>query len=236
MKKITFIVIILAAILAVIFIFTRKEENDLVSLCYYSTKPTESGLNDKAWVKLDINNDEKEKITGEFYHIPAESNSKVGQFEGKVNKLTSETTSRKATVWWNAFAEGTYTMEELIIDFGEGSAVSLFGEKADRGDGVFVYKNKNNLSASQSMGKIDCNDLEEIQTVEKYMIENIGKVVKDEPVLGGSWYLVDILIAPAQNTGTMIFEDGHIRKEGNFKYTYEEGIVKNISTTNTIEL
>lgn len=39
-----------------------------------------------------------------------------------------------------------------------------------------------------------------------------------QPVLGGSWYLADLTLAPLEKTGTAFFEDGHIQKKIWFSY------------------
>jgi hypothetical protein len=58
--------------------------------------------------------------------------------------------------------------------------------------------------------------------VEKYIRENIKTVAIDEPVLGGSWYVVSININPQTNTGEVVYEDGHIQSEANFTYLYQK--------------
>ena len=196
-------------------------------MCYYRADKTDRGFYDKAWIKLNILD---EKITGEFQHLPAESDSKVGTFEGTVGPVDKVSMSRKANVWWNSEAEGMNVKEELIIEFGEGSATVGFGEMIDRGDGVYVYKDKNNLTYIKQMNQMDCEFLDEKVFVEKYIRDNIESIVANKPVLGGTWYTVAVTVNPSTKTGEVTYEDGHIQSKAEFIYTYEPS-TKKISFT-----
>ena len=70
--------------------------------------------------------------------------------------MNPQTSSRMAELVWNSSAEGMNVTEELNIEFGEGSAVALFGEMIDRGDGVYVYKDKKKLSPGVQLSQFDC--------------------------------------------------------------------------------
>jgi len=190
-----------------------------IAMCFYLSNKTKNGLYDKAWLKLSIIN---EKITGEFYNIPAEKDSKVGTFEGTVGPVDKMSMSRRANVWWDSFAEGMKIKEELVIDFGEGNSTVGFGEMVDRGDGVYVYKDKSKLTYIDSMGQIDCLYLDEKISVEKYIKDNIKTIATNKPVLGGSWYLVSIFVNPIGHNGEIVYEDGHIQSKANFSYIYQK--------------
>lgn len=234
-KQVTIVLLILTIIGAVFMtIKTRKdmsvdvEENKTTdttetkesrNLCYYKSDKTNNDLYDTAWLKLSITGDE---ITGEFQHIPAEKDSKIGKFEGIMNSLDQQKMARTANVWWDSFAEGMNVKEELIIEWGEGSATVGFGEMIDRGDGVYVYKNKMDLSYLKPMSQMDCIYLDEKLSVEKYVRENIKTIATDKAVLGGTWYVVSTLVNPSTKTGEVTYEDGHIQKSrAVFTYTYE---------------
>src|ERR1035437_5515937 len=160
----------------------NTEEKGPVQLCYYRGDKTNGGFYDVAWLKLNILGD---KVTGEFDNLPAESDSKIGKFEGTVEPLVPEIIGRRATVWWDSLAEGMNVKEELAIEFDDGSATAGFGEMVDRGDGVYVYKDKTNLYYIKGMSQIDCETLDEKLFVEKYVRDNIKTIATNKPVLGG---------------------------------------------------
>ncbi len=191
--------------------------NEPIRMCYYRSDKTASGYYDTAWLKLNILGN---IVTGEFDNLPAEKDSKVGAFEGTVGQLDQQTMSRSGTAWWNSFAEGMNVKEELIFKFGDGSANVGFGEMINRGDGVYVYKNKTNLSYIESMSQVDCETLDEKLLVEKYIKDNIATVATNKPVLGGSWYVTSVSVNANAHTGEVAYEDGHIQSKANFLYNY----------------
>jgi len=195
------------------------EEQKLSNLCYYDSNKTNNDMYDISWLKLNIIGD---KITGEFSNLPAEKDSKVGKFEGTVGPLVQEIMGRKATVWWDSFAEGMNVKEELAIVFGDGSATVGFGEMINRGDGVYVYKNKDNLTYLKSMSQIDCDTLDEKLFVEKYIKENIKTIATNSSILGGSWYTTFVTANPISHNGEVIYEDGHTQSKATFIYNYEK--------------
>jgi hypothetical protein len=198
---------------------TNIDEQKPINLCYYRGDKTTSGYYDIAWLKLNILG---EKITGEFDNLPAEKDSKVGTFEGTVGPLIPEIMGRRASVWWNSLAEGMQVKEELAIEFGEGSATVGFGEMIDRGDGVYIYKDKENLTYIKQMDQIDCETLDEKLFVEKYIKDNIVTIATDKAVLGGTWYVVSVVVNPIAHTGEVTYEDGHIQSTANFIYAYSD--------------
>lgn len=68
----------------------------------------------------------------------------------------------------------------------------------------------------------DINIADEKSFVEKYIRENIGTLATDEPVLGGSWYVVFINLDTASHSGEVIYEDGHIESRASITYSYQE--------------
>lgn len=188
------------------------------SLCFYKNKKNEIDLYDRAWLELNISNN---KIKGEFQNLPAETDSKIGKFVGIMDQLDQNNMSRSATLLWDSFAEGIETKEELLVKWGDGSATVAFGEMIDRGDGVYVYKNKNNLYWIEQMDQIDCENLREKLYIEKYIRDNIQTISPNKPVLGGIWYVVSVNIDSNLKTGEVLYEDGHIQNKANFKYTID---------------
>ena len=125
-------------------------------MCYQYYKDTSRGFADRAWLKMNILGD---KITGEYQNLPAEKDSKVGKFSGTVGKMDPKISGRIADVLWDSEGEGMNVTEQLKIEFGEGSAVALFGEMIDRGDGVYVYKDATKLTPGFQMSQTDCESL-----------------------------------------------------------------------------
>lgn len=234
MKVVIVIIIILAVVLVFIGLKDKKEvtinpggnngeqvgeTKEPIQMCYYRTTPTDRGFSDVVWLKLNIWD---EKITGEFQHLPAESDSKVGTFEGTVGALDQKIMGRRASVWWDSFAEGMNVKEELLIEFGDGGATVGFGEMIDRGDGVYVYKDKTNLYYIDQMSQMDCEFLDEKLFAEKYVRDNIKDIATNKAVLGGTWYVTTVNVITATHTGEVTYEDGHIQSKANFTYTYQK--------------
>lgn len=190
-----------------------------IEMCYYKADKTSSAFYDRAWLKLELLG---EKVTGEFQNLPAETDSKVGKFEGTVGPLDQKLMGRVANVWWDSRAEGMEVKEELKIQFGEGSATVGFGEMVDRGDGVYVYKDKDNLFYIKQMSQIDCEYLDEKLIVEKYLRDNISTIATDKAVLGGTWYVISTNINPPTKTGEVTYEDGHLQSKAEFTYSYNK--------------
>lgn len=227
MKKILIYIIlfiIIFIIIGVILFSTKSEKNDVsltptpkesIDMCYRHSKDTSNGLADRAWLKMSILED---KISGEYQNLPAEKDSKIGTFVGDVGPMDPRISGRIADVWWNSFAEGMNTTEQLKIEFGEGSAVVFFGEMTDRGDGVYVYKDIEKLTPGFQMSQVDCEVLDDLIIVEKYIRDNIKTIITEKPVLGGTWYVISVNINPSTKTGVVTYEDGHIEGSKNFNY------------------
>jgi hypothetical protein len=61
------------------------------------------------------------------------------------------------------------------------------------------------------------------QVVEQYIRDNIATLAPEEPVLGGSWYIISLDLDEQTQTGTMTYEDGHIMGSATFSYGAENG-------------
>ena len=196
------------------------ENTEPVNLCFYRADLIkESGLYDKAWLKLNVTGD---KVQGEFQHLPAESDSKVGDFTGTAGTIDQTTMKRTANVWWNSRAEGMEVKEELILKWGDKGATVGFGEMVDRGDGTYIYKDSSNLYYIKDMNPMDCNNMNEKIFTEKYIRNNIATIATDKPVLGGTWYVTTVVIDPPKHSAEVSYEDGHIVSKANITYTYQK--------------
>ena len=202
-----------------------------IQLCFYKEGPnkTPQGFYDISWLKMSLSGD---RVTGEFRNYPAEKDSKVGSFEGTVSRVDPYMMARTANVWWDSLAEGMRVKEQLKIVFGEGTANAMFGEMMDRGDGIFIYKDMSKLTYSIGMNDVACADLDDRIIVEKYVRDNIKTLAPEKPVLGGMWYAMNIHIAPSTKTGTMEYEDGHVRGKATFSYTR---IDQNVTISNVVK-
>jgi hypothetical protein len=242
MKKLLYsFVAILVVAFAIWFIYKKIEVTPdihfvdvpkTIQLCFYQEGPnkTLSGYYDIAWLKINLTGD---KVTGEFRNLPAEKDRKVGTFEGSVSKVDPYIMARTADVTWSALQEGMQTKEQLRIVFGEGTANAYFGEMVDKGDGVYVYKDLDKLTAGMSMNDVACSDIDDRLAVEKYVRDNIKTLVPEKPVLGGSWYALNIHVDPRSKTGTMEYEDGHIQGKASFSYIL---LGSNVEINNIIKI
>ncbi len=200
-------------------IVVENNENQIVEMCFGSFgQPNEVGYYDRYTLRMSIDN-ENDTVTGELNFLPAEKDSKVGLFEGTVSEVDKTMMARTVSAWWGAMAEGTTNKEELSIIFGEGTASIGMGEMEDRGDGVYVYKNKESINfTGLTLSDISCIDLTERESVGDYLRANLSALSAVQPVLGGSWYMTSYSIDTSTNTGSVMYEDGHIQEDANFSY------------------
>ncbi len=62
--------------------------------------------------------------------------------------------------------------------------------------------------------------MDEATAVKKYLTDNIATVAPNKPVLGGSWYVVNMTVSEDTNIGTVVYEDGHIQSTAQFTYSF----------------
>ncbi len=225
MKQILAYIVTLIVIIVAIFSLTSKDSNpeivqtpetkEAIGMCYFYSADTPSGFADRAWLKMSIVGD---KVTGEYQNLPAEKDTKMGKFSGTVGKMDPRISGRIADVWWDSTSEGVDAKEQLRIEFGEGSAVALFGEMIKNSDGTYSYKDTTKLTPGFQMSQTDCEALDDRVIVENYIRENIKSIAPDDTVLGGTWYVVLVNINPTMKNGTMTYEDGHIQGKASFNY------------------
>lgn len=179
----------------------------------------ENGFADNYTLRMSLN---KENVTGELNFIPAEKDRKTGEIQGTVGPVDKMMMARTADLWWFTFAEGMSAKEQLKIIFGEGTASIGFGEMVEGEDGAYVYKNPEKINYSLDLTDVACTDLVERANVEDYLRENIATLSPMGSVLGGTWYYISSYIDLRANSGTVIYEDGHIMEESSFSYTVNE--------------
>jgi len=241
-KKILLMLVIVGGL---ILILSEKEKNPIadpvlvdeiitqepssVKLCFYKETPAvlNPDLLDTASLRMNLSGT---NITGEFKNFPAQTDSNFGTFEGSVTPVIPEMMARIADVWWESHSEGMVTTRELRIIFGEGTARVGFGEIVDRGDGVYVYTDKENINTWPELSDVDCADIDDREIVAEYIKANIVSLVPEEPVLGGTFYALGVRVNPREKTGVFNYEDGHIMGTASFSYTRngQEVLITNI--------
>jgi len=221
MKKILSIVIIIGVILGIFYFLNKKEvvvpvttipiEKNTKStnkidveqgeFCFakFGT-PNSSGLYDKYTLRLILDGG---KVTGELNLLPAEKDIKTGEIKGTVGVFDKVMMTRVAILEWFTFAGNTDT-EKITIVFGK--------------DTASIKEGTNTLS----LAELPCLDLIERTNVENYLNDNISKLSPVKAVLGGTWYVVSATVDMIKNSGTVIYEDGHIQEKKNFSYTTNE--------------
>lgn len=229
MKKYVYIVFTIAffTILFFILLSNRQDQytNDVLvvqketELCFTKFGPKqESGFYDKFTLRLILSGEGGSVAVGELSTMPAGKDALSGIFEGVVGPVDVYTMTRTADLWWNVKGEDERNKQQLSIIFGEGIASIGFGEMVDRGDGVYVYKDISAVDYSMQLNDTSCTDLNERESVEKYLLSNIKTLSPISPVLGGTWYVVSIDFDLEKNAGTVVYEDGHIQEKRVFTY------------------
>lgn len=82
-----------------------------------------------------------------------------------------------------------------------------------------VAINDNNISIP--VEKPSILYLDEKLFAENYVKENIAIIATNKPVLGGTWYVVNVIIDPAAKSGEVVYEDGHILSKAKIEYIYQ---------------
>lgn len=64
--------------------------------------------------------------------------------------------------------------------------------------------------------------VDELDIVSNYVSEHTEEIITEKPVLGGTWYILSLNIDSINDTGNMVYEDGHIQGGLDFKYEIDE--------------
>lgn len=218
MKRLLLFIVVVGVILGVFYFLNRKEaiapasippagidnksaDNLPVELCFakFGT-PNANGSYDKYTLRLILDG---EKATGELNLLPAEKDTKTGEIKGTIGTLDKVTMTQTADLEWFTFAGGVNT-EKVKIILGKNMAS--------------IKEGTNTLNLTE----LPCSDLIERTNVENYLQDNISELSPVKPVLGGTWYVVYATVDLAKNSGTVLYEDGHIQEKKNFSYTVNE--------------
>lgn len=196
--------------------------------CYLRENITSSGFSDLTLLSMFVSDN---FVDGELLNLPAETDSKVGQFSGEI---IQEGEDRRVFAFWDSFSEGMRIKEELIIKLNNDSAHIGFGEMQDRGDGAWVYADVNNINFSLAMPLIDCERFDDRVLVDRFIRQNISTLAPEDPVLGGNFYVVSVSLDYLDRSGEFVYEDGHIQGRASFNYVRfgEEVLINNILKIN----
>ncbi len=98
---------------------------------------------------------------------------------------------------------------------------------------LFVVNKPKEISVPIPVVPTEDNGVQEQALVETYVRDNIKTLAPEQPVLGGSWYVVSITVDAVANTGVVTYEDGHIQGKASFTYTIEgkSVVLNNIKKT-----
>lgn len=223
MKRIIILILLVVGLLILVNVRFDKASEDVAfenggeSMCFYRQVPVSREGFDVSLLTLIQS---EGSIFGEFKNLPAETDSKIGEFEGFL--VSDDGTTKVFDLSWSSFAEGMYVTEELRIEVSGDTARVGFGEMVDRGDSVYEYLDKENMGAWLSLSKEPCDYFNERIVVEDYLRESIASIAPKEAVLGGRWYVVSLSIDPQEKTGFVVYEDGHIQEQSNFEYEIGE--------------
>jgi hypothetical protein len=67
--------------------------------------------------------------------------------------------------------------------------------------------------------------LDETLLVENYIREHIVTIAPEEPVLGGTFYVIDVTVNEQNKNGGFVYEDGHIQGQAVFEYSIQNNAV-----------
>ncbi len=151
--------LIISVLLVLVILVWSENKNDQIgkivsnpdeeqTLCYQYEQSLSYApeLFDRSILQLQITADD---VRGHFSYLPAEKDSKVGAFEGTID-------DGAASVLWSAVGEGVQVQEELLLEVSATSAVAMFGEMIERTDGVYAYRDRDNLYPGFIMEKVAC--------------------------------------------------------------------------------
>lgn len=241
MKTIRVIIILIFIAVALSFFVRQKPSditelfpldsylNDPVDLCFSEIHSREDTLKDEYALRMRIQDG---NVEGELQFIPAEKDKKIGNFTGSIVSSETNNTTQNIVGLWKTQAEGMESTEELRIQFTTTLARVGTGEMKENKDGVYYYADPTNISYALKLEAVNCHDVDERHAVEQYVRDNISTLAPNSPVLGGTWYVYSISVDPSKNTGTVIYEDGHIQSHATFDYTVEESS----TTVSTLKL
>lgn len=132
-----------------------NNSSDLMCFTYVSEG---GGIKDLYNLKFDIKG---ENVNGELNFLPAEKDSKVGEFKGLISPYGQDSDSRIIAAWWDTMAEGMKNREQLAILLKGDTASVGFGEMKESSDGSYVYADPSKVTYTLNLKSVDCSTLAE---------------------------------------------------------------------------
>jgi putative hemolysin len=118
--------------------------------------------------------------------------------------------------------EWAYFQNECQTGGQKNNPVACTMEAKQCPDGSYVSRTGPNCEFTPCPGTSISKDLTEKANAENYLRENISKLSPVKAVLGGTWYILSVTVDVEKNSGTVIYEDGHLQETKNFSYTADE--------------
>lgn len=116
-----------------------------------------SEMNDRSELKIIFSGENDQEVRGYYSWLPYESDSKIGPFNGNID--APQTTNSPGTIigFLQATGEGMTNTEQIKIDFNDKEASVYFGEMVEQSNGVYLYKDMQNLAKGPTMTQTPCN-------------------------------------------------------------------------------
>ncbi len=138
---------------------TTPTQTQTQTLCYYSSTPALSGLNDEYALKLAlVNND----ASGELMTVPAEKDSMKGTLKGVMTENSDELVFDG---WYTNQAEGMTAVDQRLIKLTPSEARIGYGEMVQNTDGSYSYKDRNAVDYSLVIPRVDCAIYDQVVTL-----------------------------------------------------------------------
>lgn len=197
-----------------------------IELCFVKFGEKQaSGFYDKFTLRMSLDGD---KVSGYLKILPAEKDSSFGSYEGTVSAVDPYAMARTIDAVWTREGEGMISKEQLRIIFGEGTANIGFGAMKENPDGSYSYEDLEKVDYSLALTDYSCADLTEREEVENILWNNINTLSPVSAVLGGRFYVVSMDLDLANNSGVVVYEDGHIQEKREFTYEVADAKVVNL--------
>lgn len=135
---------------------TSENTNNTDSLMCFTYISEGNGIKDLYNLKFDIKG---ENVNGELNFLPAEKDSKVGEFKGLISPYGEDSSTRIIAAWWDTMGEGIKNREQLAILLKGETASIGFGEMKESGDGSYVYADPSQVSYTLHLQSVDCSSL-----------------------------------------------------------------------------
>lgn len=165
-KIVSWIIVLLVVVGGVVYYVNRKDSGSVLgtdssflgvekkTVCYYKETKGDT-TTDFAFTSIKYGNNDK--VSGIINWLPGEKDSLVGGYEGVVeaNAGMAGYPSR-LNVIYTATGEGQTSKQQEIIIVGASDIKTGVGEKTQDANGVWQFKNINNLTYSNALPLVDC--------------------------------------------------------------------------------